>query len=260
MVAWHPEYRPQRRASLIERVTLPLAARRAAAFQCISRSTAADLVAQLPRGQPDVRVVVPWPRTSASAPTGPRADLDGQTLRAGRRHARAAQEPAAADRGFCDLAGQRARRRVLALAGPIGWDSDETLAALRATPTLVRPLASCRTTSCPGSTVEPTCSPIRLSTRASGCPCSRRWPAARPSLRRTSPRCRSRGRRRHLRRPYVDTAAIRGGDDAGRSVTPTCERSGSPPPRPARREFSWSPLRALPSVLSEQISAGSAAT
>jgi glycosyltransferase involved in cell wall biosynthesis len=49
MVAFHDEYRPQRRAKIIERATLPLAARRADVFAAISQATADDLVEHFPR-------------------------------------------------------------------------------------------------------------------------------------------------------------------------------------------------------------------
>jgi glycosyltransferase involved in cell wall biosynthesis len=49
MVTFHDEYRPQRRAKVIERATLPLAARRAEVFAAISQATADDLAAHFPR-------------------------------------------------------------------------------------------------------------------------------------------------------------------------------------------------------------------
>jgi len=49
MVTFHDEYRPQRRAKVIERATLPLAARRADVFAAISQATADDLAAHFPR-------------------------------------------------------------------------------------------------------------------------------------------------------------------------------------------------------------------
>jgi glycosyltransferase involved in cell wall biosynthesis len=49
MVTFHDEYRPQRRAKVIERTTLPLAGRRADVFAAISQATADDLAAHFPR-------------------------------------------------------------------------------------------------------------------------------------------------------------------------------------------------------------------
>ena len=49
LVAWRPDSRPQRRAALIERATLPVAVTRAGAFQCISQATASELIERFPR-------------------------------------------------------------------------------------------------------------------------------------------------------------------------------------------------------------------
>ena len=107
-------------------------------------------------------------RTASSRCSRPDGRGGARRLRARRRHARAAQEPAAPRRGGPAPRGRAARRGRPRL----GRRPARGRHAAR------RGLA---TTSSPASTAAPAASPTRRSTRASGSRCSRRWPAAPPS-------------------------------------------------------------------------------
>ena len=146
-------------------------------------------------------------RRRAGVPAG-RRGRDGR-LRARRRHARAAQEPAAPRRGGPPARGRAARRGRRA-AG----------ATCRST----APPCSARspTTSSPASTAARAASPTRPSTRASGSRCSRRWPAALRWSRATGPgTAETGGRRGSARRPARargDRRRDRGGGRASRGA------------------------------------------
>ena len=142
LIAFRPELAPQARAGLIERVTMPLAVRRASALVCISQATADDLVARFPaaRGKAHVAPLAADPRF---APDGPdpapvlaRHGIDGPyvlgvgTLEPRKNLVRLIE----AFIGLDDVA--RAGRRLV-LVGPIGWEVEPILAAARAHPGLV---------------------------------------------------------------------------------------------------------------------------
>jgi glycosyltransferase involved in cell wall biosynthesis len=132
LVAFDRELRPQRRSGLIERLTLPLAVRRSAALLAISRATADDLAARFPLARGKTTVV---PLAAAPALGEAGAELP----------------PGVPDRGFVLAVGTLeprknlprlvgAYRRLpadlqaahpLVIAGRVGWEAGETLAALR---------------------------------------------------------------------------------------------------------------------------------
>ena len=125
LITFQPAFRPQRRASLIERATLPLAVRRAAKLICISQATADDLVARFPRAA-DKAVVAPLgvspALTGGELPDGLRPD--GYVLAVGTLEPR---------KNLPRLVAAYARTDAdipLAVAGPTGWQTGETLAAL----------------------------------------------------------------------------------------------------------------------------------
>jgi alpha-1,3-rhamnosyl/mannosyltransferase len=141
MVAFEPRFRPQRRAGLIERATLPLATRRAAAFECISGSTEADLVRRFPRVTGRTHVV-PLAADARFVPEGPRARVDDRpyVLGVGTLEPRK-NLPRLVD-AFAALPAATRADRVLALVGPLGWDARETVESIRRHEPLVRKLGS----------------------------------------------------------------------------------------------------------------------
>lgn len=139
LIAWRPELRPQRRAAAIERATLPFAVRRAAAFQCDSRSAASDLVAKFPRVGTRAQVV----ELAADArfrPDGPREEIEGRPYVLGVGAIEPRKNLARLIEAFATLPDDVRDNRLLALAGPAGWETDETMAALRVHSTHVRSL------------------------------------------------------------------------------------------------------------------------
>ena len=87
-------------------------------------------------------------------------------------------------------------------------------------------------TSSPSSTAAPRASCSRRATRASGCPCSRRWPAARPSSPRRIRRCARSPATRRSSRSTSDSPAASGGR------SPTASGSSRAGLERARR-FTW---------------------
>ncbi len=143
LVAWRPELEPQRRAARIERLTLPLAVRRAHALLCNSHATARDLVARFPAAAPRTRVA-PLAADPRFAPDGPdpaavlaRHGIDAPyvlgvgTLEPRKNLARLVE-------AFTTLPEATRAGRVLVLVGPLGWQTGPILAAIERHPGLVR--------------------------------------------------------------------------------------------------------------------------
>jgi glycosyltransferase involved in cell wall biosynthesis len=134
LVAFDPALRPQRRSGLIERATLPLATRRAAALIAISQATADAVVARFPQARGKV-VVAPLGSSTALADTSVSASLPDAVPNHGYVLAVGTLEPrknlprlvAAFERLPDDL--QRAH--PLVVTGRLGWDAGETTSALR---------------------------------------------------------------------------------------------------------------------------------
>lgn len=137
MVAWRPELEPQKRAGAIERATLPLAVRRAGAFDCISQATADDLVARFPatRGR---TTTIPLAADARFTPDGERADVDGRPYVLGVATLEPRKNMPRLVEAFAALPDEVRGDRVLALAGTLGWETDETLAAARRHADVVR--------------------------------------------------------------------------------------------------------------------------
>lgn len=142
LVAFEPRWRPQRRAAAIERTTLALTARRAAAILTDSRATRDDLLSRWPTLAGKATVV---PLAAAPAFNPIRAPDDAAiNARHGLR------------RPFVLAVGTLEPRKNLAaliaafetvpdhielvLVGPTGWEVEETLAAARGRPGRVRVL------------------------------------------------------------------------------------------------------------------------
>lgn len=149
LVAWRRELAPQRRAGAIERATLPLAVRRAAALDCISRSTERDLVARYPRAAPKATTIA-LAADERFAAEGPRADLDGRPYVLGVGTLEPRKNLPRLVEAFASLSAEVRGDRVLALAGPLGWETDATIAAARRHADVVRPLGYVADAELPG--------------------------------------------------------------------------------------------------------------
>ena len=140
MIAFDQRLRPQRRASLIERVTLRPAARRAAAIIAISESTRRDLVARHPSVSAKTSAV-PLAAGDSFTPDDAHSRQDADViqrygLKRGYVLALGTLEPRKnlprLIEAFAGLPADLRERYQLVLAGPVGWETDETLAAAAA--------------------------------------------------------------------------------------------------------------------------------
>ncbi len=133
LVGFDPALRPQRRAGLIERVTLGPAVRRSEALIAISQATADELVRHFPRAQPKVVVV---PLAAAPSLAAPATHLpagvphDGFVLAVGTLEPRKNLPRLVAAYRRLPAALQAAH--PLVITGRLGWEVGETLAALEA--------------------------------------------------------------------------------------------------------------------------------
>jgi glycosyltransferase involved in cell wall biosynthesis len=139
LVAWHREFAPQRRAAVIERATLPLAVRRAAALDCISESTARDLATHFPAAR-HRSTTIELAADARFSPEGSRARLDGRPYVLGVGTLEPRKNLPRLVEAFVSLPARVRGNRVLALAGPLGWQTGDTLAAIERHPDLIAPL------------------------------------------------------------------------------------------------------------------------
>jgi glycosyltransferase involved in cell wall biosynthesis len=134
LIAFDRSRAPNRRESLIQRATLPLALRRAAAMVCPSEATARDLAERFPGAAAEV---VPLAPAERFGPAGPAREGDYVlavgTLEPRKNLPRLIEAYAGLPEGV------RAGRPLL-LAGAVGWDEEETLRAIAAHDGLVRHL------------------------------------------------------------------------------------------------------------------------
>jgi alpha-1,3-rhamnosyl/mannosyltransferase len=140
MVAFHDQYRPQRRAKLIELATLPLAARRADVFAAISQATADDLAAHFPRTASKT-VVTPLAAdehffTAESGDVRERLGLRRPYVLAVGTLEPRKNLPALIE-AFIGLPEDS---HDLVLVGALGWDTGETQAAIARHPDRIRAL------------------------------------------------------------------------------------------------------------------------
>ncbi|MHB1809364.1 MAG: glycosyltransferase family 4 protein, partial [Solirubrobacteraceae bacterium] len=133
MVAFDAPMRPNRRSTVVERLTLPYAVRRASSLLCISEATAQALTACCPAAAGRT-VVAPLGGSlpdSMSLPDEERARLPipGFVLAVGTLEPRKNLPRLVAAYGQLSLELQR--RHPLVVVGPTGWEQAETLSALR---------------------------------------------------------------------------------------------------------------------------------
>ena len=177
LVPFIPGAAPQRRASIIEHLTIDIGVRRARAV-CISEATRVDLVERVPSAA-GRSVVVPLAadaRFADPAPPNarPRSRAHGierpYVLAAGTLEPR--KNLVRLLEAWASLREDLRDAYELVLVGPVGWEADEILSA-------APPRGSCwpatsPTTSSPRCTPAASSSATRRSTRASACRCSRR--------------------------------------------------------------------------------------
>ncbi len=131
MVTFEPSMRPNRRSTVIERATLGPALRRAAAVLAISEATADALIEQFPRARAKT-TVAPLGVTHTEAPTEAElAELPapGFVLAVGTLEPRK-NLPRLVE-AYRRLPTELQDRHPLVVVGALGWETGETLAALR---------------------------------------------------------------------------------------------------------------------------------
>ena len=129
MVAFDRSLRPSRRAGAIERATLAPALHRAAGAVCISQATADALVARYPAAAPLVSVA-PLGVSPALRPPDEAPDLPERFVLAVGTLEPRKNLPRLVD-AYAALPEDLQAANPLIVAGRIGWEAAETLAALR---------------------------------------------------------------------------------------------------------------------------------
>jgi alpha-1,3-rhamnosyl/mannosyltransferase len=134
LIAFDRTRLPNRRDSLIQRATLPLALRRATAVVCPSAATARDLAQRFPGAGAEVVALAAAERFDSAGP-GREGDyvLAVGTLEPRKNLPRLIE-------AYAGLPKPVRAGRPLLLAGAVGWDEEETLAAVAAHDGLVRRL------------------------------------------------------------------------------------------------------------------------
>jgi glycosyltransferase involved in cell wall biosynthesis len=129
LVAFEKAYRPQKRAGLIERVTLPFAVRRANVITAISQATADDLIAAFPAagGKTMVTLLAADERFAAKN-VKPAARDKPYVLSVGTLEPR--KNIPALLAAFDALPAELRDSHEVVLVGPSGWDTGETDAAM----------------------------------------------------------------------------------------------------------------------------------
>lgn len=131
LVSFDPALRPQRRSGLIERLTLPIAVRRSTELLAISRSTADDLAGRFPSAAGKISVT---PLAAAPTLADPAASLPagvpehGFVLAVGTLEPRKNLPRLVA--AYRRLPVKTQERHPLIVAGRLGWQANETVAAL----------------------------------------------------------------------------------------------------------------------------------
>jgi glycosyltransferase involved in cell wall biosynthesis len=133
LTTFEPSMRPNRRSTVVERLTLGLAVRRAASLLAISRATADALTARFPRalGRTIVAPLGPTPKGSADFKPGEEALLPapGFVLAVGTLEPRKNLPRLVA--AYRDLGTELQAEHPLVVVGPPGWEMGETLDALK---------------------------------------------------------------------------------------------------------------------------------
>jgi glycosyltransferase involved in cell wall biosynthesis len=144
LVAFDRSLRPRRRSAVIERVTLPLTARRGTAFVCSSESTRRDLVSRFPATASKAEVVhlaadASFARAGDGRDVASRHRLERPyvllpgTLEPRKNMARTLQ-------AFAALPGELRERYEVVTIGAAGWETGEVLAGIAASGVPVRSL------------------------------------------------------------------------------------------------------------------------
>jgi alpha-1,3-rhamnosyl/mannosyltransferase len=133
LLAFEPAMRPNRRSAIIERLTLGPAARRSAGFIAISQTTADALASRFPStaGRTVVALlgVRPVPADDLSPSEAVRLPAPGFVLAVGTLEPRKNLPRLVA--AYADLDEELQRRHPLTVVGALGWETGETLGALR---------------------------------------------------------------------------------------------------------------------------------
>ena len=128
LVAYDSSLRPSRRSGIIERLTMPLAIRRAAGVVAISEATGRALVERFPAAAGRISVT-PLAAAPALAPAGPPAQLpDRFVLAVGTLEPRK-NLPRLVE-AYRRLPAALQEEHPLVIVGRVGWEAGETLRAL----------------------------------------------------------------------------------------------------------------------------------
>jgi glycosyltransferase involved in cell wall biosynthesis len=141
LIAFIPGANAQRRAKLIEHLTIGRAVRRAASLICISNATLQDLTRKFPAAQ-DKSSVVPLAAAPLFSSERPEAELAEVRRRYGLKRPFVLSTGTLEPRknlprliaAFASLTDDVRRGHQLVIVGPSGWQTDETMAAARANP------------------------------------------------------------------------------------------------------------------------------
>lgn len=129
LVAYHDEYRPRRSAKIIERATLPLAARRADVLAAISQATAHDLADHFPRTARKT-VVTPLAADASFFAAEPDGVADRYGLQRPYVLSVGTLEPRKNLPALIDAFTGLQSEHDLVLVGAMGWEAGETRAAV----------------------------------------------------------------------------------------------------------------------------------
>lgn len=133
LLALDPAMHPNRRSAIIERLTMGGSVRRAASFICYSQATAGALVARYPKAAGRIAVTPLGPAALATAPADA-AELAqlpaaGFVLAVGTLEPRKNLPRLVA--AYRSLPAELRRRHPLVVVGALGWQTGETVEALR---------------------------------------------------------------------------------------------------------------------------------
>ena len=133
LVAFEPAMRPNRRSTVIERLTLGPAVRRSAALLAISQATADALAARFPAAAPHTVVArlgaMPPPQSALTAAEAESLPQPGFVLAVGTLEPRKNLPRLVA--AYRALGEEIQSRHPLVVVGALGWETGETIDALR---------------------------------------------------------------------------------------------------------------------------------
>lgn len=133
MIPFEPDMRPNRRSTVIERLTLPLAVRRSAAIICITEATRQALIRRFPSAHRKASVALlgatPIVASELSATEMAKLPTSGFVLAVGTLEPRKNLPRLVA--AYSSLSEELQRDHPLVVVGALGWEAGETLDALR---------------------------------------------------------------------------------------------------------------------------------